>query len=171
MLFSQFFTSASVGLLLSLIDQVTASPVSPGAPKLELLYQLNLTLGDALSFGPGPKGTRLSIPITGGEFFGQKLSDITSGKVLNVGADLGLVDGKGTFFANAYYQFQTDDGANILAHADGPGVQNGPHPVTRITPETGSEKYYWLNNVVVVGEPTLRNGSVSINASQIISTA
>ncbi|EFQ34221.1 uncharacterized protein GLRG_09365 [Colletotrichum graminicola M1.001] len=116
MLFSKFLTSASVGLLLSLIDQL-------------------------------------------------------SGKVLNVGADLGLIDGKGTFFANAHYQFQTNDGANILVRANGPGLQNGPHPVTRITLETGSEKYYWLNNIVVVGESTPGDGSVSINAWQIIPTA
>ncbi|TIC99498.1 UPF0311 protein [Colletotrichum higginsianum] len=169
MLFSRALTSASAGLLLSLVDHAIASltVTSPKAPKLQLLYRLNLTLGDALSFGPGPKGTRLSFPITGGEFNGPRLS----GRVLNVGADLGLVDDKGTFFANAYYQFQTDDGANILVHADGPGVQNGPHPVTRITLETGSEGYYWLNNVVVVGESTPGDGFVAINAWQVIPSA
>ncbi|KAK1966900.1 hypothetical protein LY78DRAFT_656831 [Colletotrichum sublineola] len=167
MLFSQFLPSTSAGLLLFIIGQRTASPVSPEEPKLRFLYQLNLTLGDTLSFGLGPKGTRLSIPITGGEFLGPKLS----GKVLSVGADLGLVDGKRTFFANAYYEFQTNDGASILVHAEGPGTQNGPHPITRITLETGSEKCYWLNNIVVVGESTPGDGSVSINAWQVIPTA
>lgn len=80
MLFSRALTSASAGLLLSLVDHAIASltGTSPKAPKLQLLYRLNLTLGDALSFGPGPKGTRLSFPITGGEFNGPRLSGRSS---------------------------------------------------------------------------------------------
>jgi len=46
---------------------------SPKAPGLELLYTLNVTSGEPIAVGPGPRGIRLIVPLTGGTFSGPKL--------------------------------------------------------------------------------------------------
>jgi hypothetical protein len=70
------------------------------------------------------------------------------GKILDVGADWGLVDPQtNVFSADTRYNFRTDDGADIFLQTAGPKAPDG-HLHLRIIFETGSPKYYWLNNVV-----------------------
>lgn len=45
----------------------------PLAPALRFLYHLNSTLGEPVSFGPGPSGTKMSIPILGGTVEGPNI--------------------------------------------------------------------------------------------------
>ncbi|KAK4111737.1 hypothetical protein N656DRAFT_711383 [Canariomyces notabilis] len=141
---------------------VLASPQIPAAPGLTYLYSLNCTLGPSIQVGGGPHGTRVVIPIIGGTFSGPQLS----GKVLNLGADWGLVDKNGTFSADTRYQLQTDDGAHIFIRTSGPAQPDG-HLHLRMVFETGSAKYYWLNNIVAVGVLTSRNGYVLIDGWQL----
>jgi hypothetical protein len=91
---------------------------------------------------------------------------VTTGKVLDLGADWGLVDKDGTFSADTRYQLQTDDGAHIFIRTSGPAQPDG-HLHLRMVFETGSQKYYWLNNIVAVGILTTGNGFVSIDGWQL----
>lgn len=85
--------------------------------------------------------------------------------VLDVGADWGTTNAVGKFTANAYYQLQAN-GANIFVHAAGPG-----QPFSHVTLETGSEKYSWLNDIMVIAEATLGDGFILINAWELVSTS
>ncbi|EAQ92020.1 hypothetical protein CHGG_00255 [Chaetomium globosum CBS 148.51] len=109
-----------LGLLLASVTSI-ASAATPAAPGLTYLYSLNCTLGQALPVGAGPHGTRTVIPITGGTFSGPRLS----GKVLNLGADWGLIDKDGTFSADTRYHLQTDDNAHIFIRTAGPAQASG----------------------------------------------
>lgn len=71
-----------------------------------------------------------------------------TGKILDVGADWGLVDPRtGIFSADTRYNFRTDDGEDIFLQTSGPKTESGDLHL-RIVMETGSEKYYWVNNIV-----------------------
>ena len=73
---------------------------------------------------------------------------ISSGKIRDVGADWGLVDPQTNIFsADTRYNFRTDDGADIFIQTAGPKAPDG-HLHLRLVFETGSPKYYWLNNIV-----------------------
>ncbi|GAB1317014.1 Scytalone dehydratase [Madurella fahalii] len=135
---------------------------APTAPGLTFLYSLNCTLGTPLTVGGGPHGNRVVIPIVGGSFSGPRLS----GKVLDLGADWGLVDRNGTFSADTRYQLQTDDGAHIFIRTSGPAQSDGRLHL-RLVFETGSAEYYWLNNIVAVGILSSGNGYVAIDAWQL----
>ena len=70
------------------------------------------------------------------------------GTILNLGADWGLVDSKTGFFApDTRYHFQTNDGANIYVRSTGTQVPIGEIHL-RFVYETGSAKYYWLNDII-----------------------
>ncbi|KAL2179562.1 uncharacterized protein P884DRAFT_157777, partial [Thermothelomyces heterothallicus CBS 202.75] len=73
-----------------------------------------------------------------------------TGKVLNLGADWGLIDKDETFSADTRYHLQTDDGAHIFIRTAGPARANGKVQLS-IKFETGSQRYYWLNKIVAVG--------------------
>ncbi|KAK4665143.1 uncharacterized protein QC763_510980 [Podospora pseudopauciseta] len=147
-----------------LFSGLALAQATPRAPGLTFLYSLNCTLGASLPVGAGPNGNRVVIPITGGSFKGPRLS----GKVLPLGADWGLIDSKNTFSADTRYQLQTDDNVHIFISTSGPAQSDGFIHL-RIKFETGSSKYYWLNNVIAVGILTSGNGYVAIDAWQLTS--
>ncbi|KAK4446115.1 hypothetical protein QBC34DRAFT_271774, partial [Podospora aff. communis PSN243] len=141
---------------------VTAQTAVPKVPGLTFLYSLNCTLGESLAVGNVPDGNRVVIPITGGTFSGPRIS----GKVLNLGADWGLIDRNGTFSADTRYHLITDDGAHIFIRTSGPAQPDGRLHL-RIIFETGSDKYYWLNHIVAVGVLKVGDGTVWIDAWQL----
>lgn len=89
-----------------------------------------------------------------------------SGKVLNLGADWGLLDRFGTFHPDTRYHLQTDDGANIFVRTEGPAQTDGTIHL-HVHFETGHEDYYWLNNVVAVGVLRAGTGYVVIDTWQV----
>ncbi|GLB22659.1 hypothetical protein AtubIFM61612_003235 [Aspergillus tubingensis] len=95
---------------------------------------------------------------------GQKCKLVfTPRKILDVGADWGLVDPQtGIFSADTRYNFRTDDGENIFLQTSGPKSPSGQLHL-RLVFETGSRKYYWLNNVVAIG--ILTNVAETANTS------
>ncbi|GKT60203.1 cytochrome P450 [Colletotrichum tofieldiae] len=129
----------------------------PQAPKLTYLYTLTALLNSSIEIGTGIYSDRKAIPIIGGSFSGPRLS----GTVLDLGADWGLTDSKGVFHPDTRYNLRTDDGANIYIQTSGSKQSNGKIYLRQVF-ETGSEDYYWLNNVVSVGVLTSGNGSVTI---------
>lgn len=68
---------AKLGFVLQLLVLTGADGRQPAphppAPTLKFLYHLNSTLGEPVSFGPGPSGTKLSIPILGGTVEGPNI--------------------------------------------------------------------------------------------------
>jgi hypothetical protein len=46
---------------------------APKAPGLTYLYTVNITAGEFYPVGPGPRGTRIVVPIASGNFAGPKL--------------------------------------------------------------------------------------------------
>ncbi|KAH7625832.1 hypothetical protein SMAC4_12887 [Sordaria macrospora] len=145
----------------------TSPAPTPAPPGLNFLYSLNCTLGTAIPVGTGPRGSRIVIPITGGTFQGPKLK----GKILNLGADWALSSTSGaesTTNVDTRYQLVTDDGANIFIQTNGPAKKDGKIHL-RMTFETGSAKYFWLNSVVAVGILTTGNGFVAIDAWEVVS--
>ncbi|KAM0449326.1 hypothetical protein ACHAO4_007673 [Trichoderma viride] len=158
---------AKLGFILQLLvlagaDARQPSPPPP-APSLKFLYHLNSTLGEPVSFGPGPSGTKLSIPILGGTVEGPNIC----GEIMDVGADWGTIDANGTFRADARYQLRTNDSADIFIHVTGPTQPNG-QVLNHITFETGSDKYFWLNNIVAVGISTLGQTTVAVDVWEMV---
>ncbi len=67
-------TLASSLLLLCLGVSAGDKPAkSPTAPGLTYLYTVNITGAEFYNLGPGPRGTRLVVPIVKGNFAGPKL--------------------------------------------------------------------------------------------------
>jgi hypothetical protein len=79
------------------------------APRLEMIFAANVSVGPPLDCGDVGKGARRIVPITGGEFSGPDIR----GKVLPGGADWQILRGDGVSELEARYTLQTDDGALI----------------------------------------------------------
>lgn len=69
---------AKLGLALQVLVLTGAAASQPAlhhppAPALRFLYHFNNTLGEPVSFGPGPSGTKMSIPILCGAVEGPNI--------------------------------------------------------------------------------------------------
>jgi hypothetical protein len=129
----------------------------------ELLFDMQVELGEAQQVGATPRGSRVIAPLTGGMFAGPKLK----GDVLPGGADWLLTRTDGVRELDVRLTLRTDDGHLIYMSYRGINtitpeiIQRLRHgePVSpseyymRITPvfETGAERYGWLNRIVAVG--------------------
>lgn len=139
LLFSAFMASASAQLT------AATNTTTPTAPALSYLYTSYVDISTPITMGAGPLGTRLAIPITGGNFTGPLLN----GTILNLGADWMLIDPKtGIYAPDTRYQFLTSDAANIFVRSTGSQVPLLGEIHLRFVFETGSVQYYWLNNVI-----------------------
>lgn len=157
------------------VEARVPKPVAtPPVPGYEFLYSLNCTLAPSFSVGDGPRGPRTVIPITGGTFEGPKikgkLSSIVVGKcqsndepfpgtVLNLGADWLWTDSRNRAHPDTRYGLRTDDGANIYIQTFGSAQDDGLIHLHGVF-ETGSDKYWWLNDIVAVG--ILKAGASSV---------
>ncbi len=90
------------------------------APELELVSTLRVEVGPPIELGPGPRGERRVIPITGGRAEGPGLS----GAILAGGADTQLVRPDGVAEIDASYVIETDSGERVLVR--NVGVRHGP---------------------------------------------
>src|ERR1700759_2173149 len=133
--------------------------------KSEFLFDLTLDLNPPQVVGPGLQGTRLIFPFKNGYVKGDKIN----GKILECGADWGLIPDSTTFKIDVRATMQTDDGALIFItysgynHAnaknfakiiDGKGSELSPEDYyfrTSVYFETSSPKYSWLNHTVGIG--------------------
>jgi len=128
------------------------------------LFDISITLHPIQEIGKTPAGERRVIPVSGGEFSGERLR----GEVLpHAGSDLLLLRADGSFQQDVRLSLRTDDGALILMTYR--GVRYGSPEVNqriargeqvapsdyylRIAPffETSAPKYAWLNTIVSVG--------------------
>jgi len=128
------------------------------------LFTVTLQLHPVEDVGNTPAGQRRVIPISGGEFSGERMR----GSVLPVvGADLLLIRPDGSSQQDVRLLLKTDDGALILmtyrgvrhtsAEVNARLARGEPVAASeyyfRTAPffETSSEKYGWMNRIVAVG--------------------
>jgi hypothetical protein len=127
-----------------------------------LLMKLQVVVGDVQKVGAVPHGTRVTAPITSGQFEGPRLR----GKVLPGGGDWTLLRADGVLELDLRITLTTDDGA--LIHMTSFGIRHGPPDVIaalargasvdptayyfRTTPrfETAQPKYAFLNRLLAV---------------------
>ena len=126
------------------------------------LMTLRLTTAPTQNVGAGPHGTRITYPITGGSFEGDRLR----GKVVPASGDWTILRGDGVLELDLRLTLETDDGALIDMRSF--GLRHGPPDVIaalgrgekvdpstyyfRTTPrfETGHPKYAFLNRLLAV---------------------
>ena len=144
------------------------------------LFTLRLSTAPTQSVGPCPHGTRLTFPITGGAFDGDRLR----GKVLPGGDDWVIKRPDGVLELDLRITLETDDGA--LIHMTSFGLRHGPaeviaalgrgetvDPATyyfRTTPrfETGHPKYAFLNRLLAVSSGDRRPGGPIYTIHEIL---
>ncbi len=119
------------------------------------LITLRLATAPVQTIGPGPHGTRVTFPITGGGFEGDRLR----GKVLPGGDDWTLKRSDGVVELDARITLETDDGA--LIHMAFEGIRNdaapgAPYFRTLSRFETADAKYSFLNRLLGVGTAEIR---------------
>jgi len=148
--------------------------------KLQALFKADIELAPALELGAGPLGRRRIITITGGRFFGERLS----GRVHPGGADWQVIRADGVADLDARYTLETDDGA--LIYVKNHGYRHGPEAVLgrlaagenvdpaqyymRTTPlfETGDPRYAWLNRIVCVATGARRPAAVELEVFEVL---
>ncbi|KAM7201178.1 Protein of unknown function (DUF3237) domain containing protein [Naviculisporaceae sp. PSN 640] len=151
--------------VLSLLSLTQAAgpppPKTPKPPSSTYLYTLNITGGATYPVGAGPYGFRLVVPILGGSFSGPRLR----GTVMPVGGEWGVFDAshenQTAFHIDVRQTLKTDDGAYIQVMESGASQPpDGRNALVTMRFDTGSEKYYWINNVVAFGVlRTVGNGT------------
>ena len=114
------------------------------------LMTLRLNTAPVQDIGATPRGTRVTFPITGGSFEGERLR----GKVLPGGDDWTVKRPDGVVELDLRVTLQTDDGAYI--HMTFEGIRDDratPAPYFRTVPrfETSEPKYAFLNRLLAVG--------------------
>ena len=119
------------------------------------LMTLRLTAAPTQDIGAGPHGTRVTFPITGGSFEGDRLR----GRVLAGGDDWTMKRADGVIEVDARITLETDDGALIYMTFEGirdDGAPGGPYFRTVPRFETAEAKYSFLNRLLAVGTGEIR---------------
>jgi Protein of unknown function (DUF3237) len=127
-----------------------------------LLMTMQVVVARPQRIGAGPRGTRITAPITDGNFEGPRLR----GRVLPGGGDWTVLRGDGVLELDLRVTLETDDGA--LIHMTSFGLRHGPTDViaalargesvdpstyyfrTQARFETGHPKYEFLNRLLAV---------------------
>ena len=121
------------------------------------LMTLRLNTAPVQNIGAAPSGTRVTYPITGGSFEGERLR----GKVLAGGDDWTITRSDGVVELDLRITLQTDDGALIHMTFEGirdDGALRAPYFRTVPRFETGEPKYAFLNRVLAIGAAEIRAG-------------
>src|SRR5262245_43676201 len=114
------------------------------------LMTLRLNTAPIQDIGATPHGKRVTYPITGGSFEGERLR----GNVLPGGDDWTVKRSDGVLELDLRVTLETDDGA--LIHMTFEGIRDDGAPVApyfRTVPrfETAEPKYSFLNRLLAVG--------------------
>jgi hypothetical protein len=119
------------------------------------LMTLRLSTAPTQNLGIGPRGTRVTFPITGGAFEGERLR----GTVLPGGDDWAVTRLDGLVELDLRITLQTDDGALIYMTFEGLRDDGAPDtPYFRTLPrfQTAEPKYVFLNRMLAVGAGEIR---------------
>jgi hypothetical protein len=114
------------------------------------LMTLRLTTAPTQDIGPGPRGVRITFPITGGSFDGDRLR----GRVLPGGDDWTVERPDGVVELDLRITLAAEDGA--LIHMTFEGIRDdrapgAPYFRTLLRFETAEPKYSFLNRLLAVG--------------------
>ncbi|HJZ75272.1 MAG TPA: DUF3237 domain-containing protein [Vicinamibacterales bacterium] len=121
------------------------------------LMTLHLDTAPTQNIGAAPHGTRVTFPITGGSFEGERLR----GKVLAGGDDWTVTRSDGVIELDLRITLETDDGALIHMTFEGIRDDGAPSaPYFRTVPrfETADAKYSFLNRLLAVGAGEIHAG-------------
>ncbi len=119
------------------------------------LMTLRLDAAPTQDTGTGPRGARVTFPITGGSFEGDRLR----GTVLPGGDDWTVRRPDGVIELDLRITLETDDGALIHMTFEGIRDDGAPgEPYFRTLPrfETAEPKYSFLNRLLAVGTGEIR---------------
>jgi len=119
------------------------------------LMTLRLSTAPTQNLGIGPRGTRVTFPIIGGTFEGDRLS----GTVLTGGDDWAVTRLDGLVELDLRVTLQTDDGALIYMTFEGlrdDGAPGAPYFRTLPRFETAAPQYAFLNRMLAVGAGEIR---------------
>lgn len=146
---------------------------------LELEFEYEAELGEALVVGAGPYGTRMVVPILGGWAKGPRIS----GSLVGGGADWVVLGPDGWARLDVRGQIQTGDGAVIYASYGGvleltekvmtamtsTAETSFEDQYFRTTPrlECGDERYAWVNQTVFVAEGRMSAAGVEYRAYRL----
>ena len=128
---------------------------APADVRSRPLMTLRLTTAPTQDIGAGPHGTRVTFPIIGGSFEGDRLR----GKVLAGGDDWTVKRSDGVIELDLRITLETDDGALIHMTFEGIRDDGAPGaPYFRTVPrfETAEPKYSFLNRLLAVGTGEIR---------------
>jgi Protein of unknown function (DUF3237) len=140
-------------------ETLAASTPTPAHGKagmqLRPLMTLRLDTAPTQVIGAGPLGARVTFPITGGSFEGERLR----GKVLPGGDDWTVKRSDGVVELDLRITLQTEDGA--LVHMTFQGIRDDGAPGApyfRTLPrfETAEPRYSFLNRLLAVGTGEIR---------------
>jgi hypothetical protein len=137
--------------------------------EFRFIMEAKVNVGEMQSIGTAQHGFRRIIPITGGNFKGQRLK----GTVLPGGADWQIIRPDGIREIEARYTLETDDGSKIYVMNKGLIRGQSDDPDTfyfKTTPifEAAEEKYAWLTQSLFLATVEPRLGSVYIGFFEII---
>ena len=129
--------------------------------ELEPLGTMTFQLGEAVTVGDGPKGTRMVADVLTGVFRGERISaelatnDAADWLTLSEGGKLGALDVRATF--------KTDDGAFIYVEYAGRMDMEAGLIASAPTFQTGSPEYSWLNRIqaVAAGAVNFETGALT----------
>jgi len=145
------------------MPESTAQDTLVGQLNSRPLLRLRGLVGPAFEVGTVGGARRRIVPITGGDFEGDRLR----GEVVPFGADWMHIREDGVLEVDVRALLRTDDDALIYLRYG--GYRHGPADVMaslargedvdpaayyfRVTPtfETGASRYAWLNNIIAVG--------------------
>jgi len=156
------------------------------------LYSLTIQVGKMRWIGQGHQGTRYFLPFVGGKVSGPKFngeqplqppyayqdiyeldadySILPIGTLVPGGGDWGLKDPdyESVLYPDLRETLRTDDGALIQVYETGVKKNSADATLLHMTFETGSEDYYWMNQVVGLGVLSqTREGGLRIDAFDI----
>jgi hypothetical protein len=120
------------------------------------LMTLRLSTAPTQNLGIGPRGTRVTFPIIGGVFEGDRLR----GTVLTGGDDWAVTRLDGLVELDLRITLQTDDGALIYMTFEGirdDGAPDAPYFRTLPRFQTAAPKYAFLNRMLAVGAGEIRS--------------
>jgi hypothetical protein len=132
-----------------------ASADMKSAMRTRPLMTLHLNTAAKQDIGAAPHGSRVTFPISGGSFEGERLR----GKVLPGGDDWTLKRSDGVVELDLRITLETEDGA--LIHMTFEGIRDDRAPAApyfRTLPrfETAEPKYSFLNRLLAVGVGEIR---------------
>ena len=143
------------------IGQSYAQNQAPASLSADFSFTIEAEIAQPLEMGDTIDGKRLSIPITGGKFYGDDIK----GDILPGGADYQVIRNDGVVMLHAVYMIKTQDGVLINVVNDGLIVpaQDDKPGYFRTSPRfiAPQGKYDWLNKAIFVcsvrGNPAKQN--------------